>query len=278
MNAVLEPLLLPTPAERVECHRSAGAGRLRYYLFVPSDLQADARVLVAVHGVSRRAGQQARAYAAFAERHGMVVVAPRFSSRRFPRYQRLRCRAGGGVSPVRALHAVLDEVAARTGTDTHRLYLAGHSGGGQFVHRYAMLYPRRCAAVAVGAAGWYTLPEPALRWPLGIDRTAQRARGGRSAFMNRFLRVPMAAFVGEQDLSRAPPFNTARVLDRQQGPTRVDRARTWVESMRAAAAAAGLATRYRFELLPDCGHDFGVCARRGGLAERVGAFLLDIAD
>ena len=276
MSAALEYLLLPTPAERVERYRCAGEGRLRYYLFVPSALAPDARVLVAVHGVSRRAGQQARAYAAFAERHGMVVVAPRFSNRRFPRYQRLRRRAGGGVSPVRALHAVLDEVAERTGADTRRLYLAGHSGGGQFVHRYAMLYPRRCAAVAVGAAGWYTLPDRSLRWPLGIDRTLQRTRGGRSANRKRFLRIPMAAFAGEHDVSRAPPFNTGRLLDQLQGTTRVARARRWIESMREAAVAAGFDTRYRFDLLPDCGHDFGACTRRGGLAERIGAFLLDV--
>jgi pimeloyl-ACP methyl ester carboxylesterase len=41
------------------------------------------------------------------------------------------------------------------------LYLSGHSGGAQFVQRYALAHPERVAASVLSSAGWYTFPNPA---------------------------------------------------------------------------------------------------------------------
>lgn len=240
----------------------------RYYLYLPSagDL-ARARVLVTVHGISRNARTHVRRYAALAEQRGVIVVAPHFGKRRFPDYQRLG-RAGRGERADRMLDRILAEVARATGARTDRLHLFGYSGGGQFVHRYAMAYPERVAAIAIGAAGWYTFPDPERRYPYGIKPSP--ALPDVHFDIGRFLRIPTWVLVGEDDDVRDAALRQSDRLDRRQGATRLERGRRWVEAMNAAARARGLAaTHYRFIALPDADHSFSRSIRHGGMAERV---------
>jgi poly(3-hydroxybutyrate) depolymerase len=67
---------------------------------------------------------------------------------------------------------IVAEVLSLTNASPGPLHLSGYSGGGQFVHRFMLVHPGRVARVAVGAAGWYTFPDPALDWsiPAGSSR------------------------------------------------------------------------------------------------------------
>lgn len=239
----------------------------RYYLFLPSagDL-ARANMLVTVHGISRNARTHVRRYAALAERLGVIVVAPRFGKKRFPDYQRLG-RAGHGERADRMLDRILAEVKRATGARIDRLHLFGYSGGGQFVHRYAMAYPERVAAMAIGAAGWYTFPDPEQRYPYGIQPSP-----GLSDVrfdIGRFLRIPAWVLVGEEDNVRDAALRQSDRLDRRQGATRLERGRRWVEAMNAAARNHGLTPHYRFIALPGADHSFSRSIRHGDMAARV---------
>jgi pimeloyl-ACP methyl ester carboxylesterase len=103
-------------------------------------------------------------FASFAERYGVVLVAPLFPKDRFGDYQRLG-RNGRGERADQALNRILTEVGFLTGANIDKLYMFGYSGGGQFVHRYAMAYPQRTARIVVAAAGWYTFPDSAVNYP-----------------------------------------------------------------------------------------------------------------
>ena len=240
----------------------------RYYLYVPSAGElAHAPMLVTVHGISRNARTHVRHYAALAEQLGVIVVAPRFGKKRFPDYQRLG-RAGRGERADRMLDRILAEVGRATGARADRLHLFGYSGGGQFVHRYAMAYPERVAAIAIGAAGWYTFPDPEWRYPYGIKPSP--ALPDLHFDIGRFLRIPACVLVGEDDDVRDAALRQSDRLDRQQGATRFERGRRWVEAMNAAARAQGLAaTHYRFIALPGSDHSFSRSIRHGDLAARV---------
>ena len=50
--------------------------------------------------------------------------------------------------------------------DFGRVDLVGFSGGAQFAHRFAMLYPGCVRRVVVAAAGWYTYIDPSRPFPL----------------------------------------------------------------------------------------------------------------
>ena len=202
-----------------------------------------------------------------------TTVAPLFPRERFPDYQRLG-QSGKGERPDRVLPAILGEVGDLTGANVDQVYLFGYSGGGQFVHRYAMAYPEQVAAVAVGAAGWYTFPDPAARFPRGLKA---RSKSLTLRFKpEAFLKVPMAAFVGERDVRRGaerPEMKQSAKVDTQQGLTRLERGHRWIEAMRTAAADSGLATPYEYETLPRASHSFKASMKRGQLGQRVFAFL-----
>ncbi len=261
------------------CNRHCGntiAPGFSYHLQVPPGGAFGRPVLVAVHGISHRAKEQLRAFADFAGRKNFVLVAPLFGRKHFPAYQRL------GVSdkpvpcyPDLALNRLLEELGGRTGADTGKVYLFGYSAGGQFVHRYAMAYPEKVRAVAMGSAGWYTFPDPQAPFPRGL-----RLRPGSrlpELDPSRFLKIPMAVFVGERDVESDATFKRSPRLDLQQGSTRVERARRWAQAMRTAARLHGFDTAYPCHLLAGCGHSFADCVSHGKLAEKAIDFLFSHA-
>jgi len=227
-------------------------------------------VVVAVHGISRNAREQAEAFAPGAGRRGLLVVAPRFTERAWPDYQRLGRRGRGPRADIaleRLLAALRD-----AGLASDALHLFGYSGGGQFVHRFALTHPERVRGAAVAAAGWYTFPDPAAAYPHGL-RVDGDLPGVR--FRPRaFLQVPVLVAVGEEDRVRDESLRRSRAVDRRQGRQRVARARRWVGAMRRAARERGLPPRVELSKIAGVGHSFGDCVA-AGLDERVLDFFTE---
>jgi poly(3-hydroxybutyrate) depolymerase len=249
----------------------------RYFIALPDALNETTPVLVAVHGISQDARRHAIIFGRSCSRLGLAVVAPLFAHSSFPKYQRLGVSGKQrGPRPDHALNAILAEVTMRTGVPTDRVYMCGYSGGAQFVHRYAMTSPDRVYAAALGAAGWYTFPDPGKSYPygLGVDP-------GMADFQfdpEKFLRVPMIVMVGGQDDKRDSSLNTSRRIDRQQGLSRSQRGQRWVDAMREAARCHGYDTRYEYRELEGCGHSFEQCVTTGEMDQQALEFLIDGAD
>ena len=256
------------------CGRSARRmllpGGHEYWLYVPPRIALPARVLLAVHGISRNAREQVQLFQPWADKYGLVLIAPLFLDQGSSRYQRLESKEPENRSD-RVLQRILDEVEELTGIATARCYFFGFSGGGQFVHRYAMAYPGRVKAAVLGAPGWYTYPDSAVEYPFGL-RDA-RSRLGDSFDPEEFLQIPIAVFVGERDVARDASLNTRPTIDRRQGMNRLDRGRYWIAAMRAEAERRDIASRFEFQVLPRAGHSFLECMEQGGLAEAAFRFL-----
>ncbi|MCQ9377744.1 alpha/beta fold hydrolase [Methyloversatilis sp. XJ19-49] len=257
------------PASRVLRMTLPGAHRQTYFLYLPVNVSPTAPVFVTVHGISRNAREHAERFAPFAERHGVVLVAPRFGRKRFPRYQRLTPDARGHA-PDALLDAIVDDVRRLLGLLHRPIHLFGFSGGGQFAHRYAMIHPARVARVVVGAAGWYTFPDQGVRYPRGL---AESAGGAVHIAAPDFLRIPMAVVVGNEDTVRDAALNLSPRIDRQQGVDRRERGWRWIGAMRHAARERSLATPYGYSVLPGVGHDFTRAMTEGGLGAAVFRFL-----
>lgn len=236
-----------------------------YYVYVPRLVMPGAPLVVAVHGISRNAREHAHELASFAEEYGAVLVAPLFDEERFPDYQRLG-RPSRGQRADRTLDAIVAEVGRTTGADVRKLYLFGFSGGGQFVHRYAMAYPERVASYVVGAAGWYTFPDETLSYPRGTDT----GRCFRDVCFEpqRYLQVPALVLVGERDVHEGVAMRHGSRVNEQQGDSRFERGERWIEAMSAAAREHGFDTRFEFASLPRSGHSFNRAAKRGGIGRR----------
>jgi pimeloyl-ACP methyl ester carboxylesterase len=237
------------PRARLTPLQLGDTGQFRYFAYRPTNPKPGQPPLVFVHGYSRRAEEHAQALLPLCETLGCTLLAPLFTKSEHPRYQRLG-RGADGQRPDRILNACLEDLF---GSGVGQIHLAGFSGGAQFAHRYSMAYPQRVAHLLAIAAGWYTLPDPSLRYPLGLH--ARRAMRGTSLNPERFLRVPATVIVGDQDTG-TQNLRSSVVLDALQGTTRVERARNWVAYMRMAAKLHRQPSVIRYLEVPGIGHDF----------------------
>ncbi|HEB96043.1 MAG TPA: hypothetical protein ENI96_06410 [Sedimenticola thiotaurini] len=237
----------------------------RYWLYLPAGPLRRDELLVAVHGISRNAREQADHFARLAERQGVVLAAPLFNRGGNRGYQRLA--GGAGVRADRILLQIVDEVARLRHRPVTRLALFGYSAGGQFVHRFALLHPRLVSRYAIGAAGWYTLPDEGIPFPRGIG--AGREHPAPEIDLPAFLEIPSLVLVGDRDTRRDGSLNTAPGIDRCQGRNRVERAVRWVGAMNARCQDLGMPAKHRLQTLAGIGHDFRQCMLFGRMGERV---------
>ncbi len=240
-----------------------GRGALDCWIALPNEIAADAPPLVAIHGIQRGVRDQAELYAARASVLGRPVIAPLFDAKEWPNYQQVVRKKRADL----ALLALMSELRLSGIWRTRNFELAGYSGGAQFAHRFAMLYPHLVARLTVISAGWYTFPDTAV-FPYGLAARAGREDdwGPRlAAGLDRFLRLPIQVCVGAQDNVRDSNTRSGVAIDRQQGADRVTRAARWAEALGEVAAAGGIRPRVKLAMLPDCGHDFRACIRQGSL-------------
>ncbi|WP_282606118.1 alpha/beta fold hydrolase [Pelagibius sp. Alg239-R121] len=260
---------ISTPSESVTLlHRPAkGKAALACWLAMPSNVASDAQPLVAVHGIQRGAKQQAELLAPQAAALGRPVIAPLFDKHRWPRYQQVVL----GKRADLALLELMTELRLAGIWRTQTFDLSGYSGGAQFSHRFAMLYPQLVRRLTVSSAGWYTFPDAAA-FPYGLAARPGRTEdwGPRlAAGMEEFLQRPIQVCVGAEDCVSDPNTRHGPEIDRQQGKDRVTRAERWVAAIRQAAAARGISPQVTMTIMPDCGHDFRDCIQHGGLADLI---------
>lgn len=252
-------------------HRRAVWDRsVRYVHYAPKAVQRTDLVLMAVHGISRNAAEHAQAFESTADRLGCHLIAPHFDRESFRGFQILGL-SGHGRRADHALQAALADLR-RFGVDADaRMILTGYSGGAQFAHRYALAHPRRVAMLLVAAAGWYTMPDADLPFPRGCGT-------GTDASVNfdpvALLTVPLLVMVGARDTERDAALRCDAWVDRDQGATRLARARAWVERISSETRQRGWPPRCQFDVLPGVGHDFNAMVA-AGMVDRFETFLAE---
>ncbi len=224
--------------------------------------------LVTVHGRSRRAGDQFRAFLPSAMAEDRVLIAPLFTSENYPAFQRLEGRDGPWLA-ADALGGTLDRLAEQHSLDTSTVDMVGYSGGAQFAHRFAMRHPERVRRLVVVSAGWFTMLDNTRPFPNG---TADPQTKAPLFNLDAFLALPILVMVGEQDTKRDAGLRTSARLDRQQGENRLQRALRWVDHVEEVGRQRGISTSISFDVLPKCSHSFRE-AVGAGYAERCVGYL-----
>lgn len=256
---------MPDPTHQEHRLRSIG---MRYVLSRPSDWD-EQTVVVAIHGISRNWREHVAAFSPMTAVRRAALIVPRFSRTGYRGYQRLEV-GSRGMAADEALLAVLRHAGRRLGTEIdHGLRLFGFSGGAQFVHRFSLLHPQRVRSQVLSAAGFYTMPDERRRFPYGTSRGRRLSSLPTTGF-----HTPTLVLVGAHDIERDEDLRTSRRLDREQGPTRLERARRYTLAVRAAAAGAGRPAQCTLQILEGCGHLFSECVAQGELVERTTSFLL----
>lgn len=239
-------------------------GALDYIAYVPETARSDAPLLVCVHGIKRNPAEQIFRFAAYAERAGVILLAPHFTRKRFKRYQTLTPDRQGNLPEV-AFERSIDNWLERSNTAPGKLYLFGFSGGAQFVHRYVMLGRRKIDAMVVASPGWFTLPDPDLPYPFGTGQS--RKLGGRAIDAGWLLNTPTLVLVGERDTARNPTLNTNAVIDRTQGANRVERASNWYNRVSCLQKALMKPDACEFRIVKRATHSFSRMVQRHRMAE-----------
>lgn len=218
-----------------------------------------ARPVVVCHGVQRNAEEYRDAWVPLVEGRDAVVIAPEFTTEDHPgaaRYnlggmaaedeRRLRDPATWTFALVEPL---VREVAAGLGARTDRFSMFGHSAGAQFVHRYLAFVPDAPAERAVAAnAGWYTLPDPSVRFPYGLKRAPEVDAAG---FVGRDLVVMLGGDDVEDENLRTD--NQAR----DQGDTRLERGLRFYRAGRREAQRLGVPFGWGLHVVPGVRHEHG---------------------
>ena len=152
-----------------------------FYVYIPTNAAARGplQVLVTVHGMGGDGTSFCQNLISRAEQEGWIIVSPTYHY--LDNYERrLPCaRTTSKLMPH--LKQYLDNLPAKTGLPIRdKVLLYGFSRGAQIVHRFAEFYPDKTLAVALFAAGSYTLPVPTM----SMDGTPTHAqlpvRGGGS--------------------------------------------------------------------------------------------------
>ena len=253
---------------------TATHGSFAYYVPVdPTD------IAVLVHGYpwpddSRSMDQlieHAKSYVArwqpFAAMHGLILVAPAFGSGDFAGYREM---FGRRVDADEFLNELVDEFGERfiPGFDG-RLFLYGHSAGGQFAGRYLVTHPDRLKAVVLSAPSTYPMPDTTIEWPYGMAPTLRTAELSGSAetgkdpanaggaefhpdpegWIRAATQVPIMVIVGSADTEpRSPSLG-------QKGENRIERAASWIVSMQSLAKSNGGDAVISLSLIEGIGHD-----------------------
>lgn len=214
--------------------------------------------VVIVHGIKREVAQMAQLMCRRAHQVQRTVILPHFDATHWKKYQRAACPKRADIALLNLMQSLTSEGRVAPG----RFDLAGFSGGAQFSHRFAWMYPDLVGRLCLTAPGWWTFPEPEAAWPYGMGAdTSRRGVEGLwlQANLRRFLDREIVVTVGSEDTTRDANLRKGAQIDAQQGSTRVDRARNWVRAMRIAAHKAGLRPNISFDLLEGCGHSFSTC-------------------
>lgn len=263
-----------TELNRGTIHRRTidGMSQLEYFVYIPESHTNNSKILYTIHGISRNAEEHIKGFVAQAERHGTVLVAPLFLKGNFPRYQRL----GTNVQQERADMAfdhILQDVHERLEVSPTPMRMFGFSGGGQFLHRYAMFYPKRVARMALAAPGWYTFPDPDRKYPYGLKSTSDWPQLKFS--LENFLQIPTLVLAGEEDDLRDKDLNSDREIDSFQGLNRIERAERWINANRNLARSYDISADFRLETIPNASHAYESYMGHPPFAEQVFDFLFE---
>lgn len=232
---------------------------LELFTYKPASYRGE-KMLFVLHGVLRNADEYRDDACALADRHGLLVVAPRFDTERFPsrRYQRggLLDSAGRAQAPAQWTYAFLPAIAAeirtREGLPALPFWVIGHSAGGQFVARMSAFQTTGAVRHVAANAGSHLFPTRDLPFGYGFGGLPEELADDDT--LQRYLAAPLTLYQGTADAGPDDYFDTSESAMRQ-GAGRYQRGKACFEQARALAKAKGWAFAWRLVEAEGIAHD-----------------------
>ena len=152
---------------------------------------------------------------------------------------------------------------------TPKVYLYGHSAGGQFLSRVAA-YERipGIARYVVANPSTHVLPSLSEDVPYGFDQLSTNS--AERAALRAYLALPLTIYLGEDDNDPNDPDLTNGSAAQRQGDHRLERGLNTFEMGRQVASVNGWMFNWRLTIAPDVGHTHGGMIRSSATTEAFG--------
>ena len=230
---------------------------LDVYTYRPRKCDTRCPIVFVMHGPKRDASRYREYWELIADRHQLIVVAPTFSQKAWPRAAAYNLGDVGAQTDrekwaYSAIEHLFDEV--RDGQAGYVIF--GHSAGAQFVQRMAILRPDNRATVMVAAnPGWYAMPEwrkekAANPYPYSLVGSPAGEAQLRQAFAKRFVLM-----LGERDDDPDDENLYKSAGAGQQGANRVERGENFFKAATTAARDLGAPFAWEMHEVPETTHD-----------------------
>ncbi len=221
----------------------------------------DGPLLLVFHGINRNA-EDYRGYAKkLADTLGFVVAAPLFDKKRFPSDAYIR---GNVITKTGETHprtewtfpmvlAIVNELRARESKPAWEYRCLGHSGGGQFLERFAAFQPNEATRIVAANPGSHLFPR--RDWGAGYGFAGLADELSNDAAMQRYLAAPLTLYLGTADNDPNHEVLDKTAPAELQGPHRLARGRACFEEARKLAAEHGWAFKWRKVEVAGIDHD-----------------------
>lgn len=246
---------------------------IKVFYYIPENKTATTQILFVFHGAGRNARDYRDAVQAKAEQFGVIVLAPEFSIQNFPSGDQYNLGNvfvdGDNPSPstlnpenewtFSIIEPLFDFVKTQIDNSNNTYNVIGHSAGAQFAHRLMMFKPNvRINKAVISAAGWYTVPNTAIRFPYGFMDSPLE-----DLSLTNLFQKTIYIQVGENDNNpNASGLRRNEFVD-AQGTNRKDRAIHFFEFSETLAQSNQFTFNWNFILIPNADHNFMVATQNG---------------
>lgn len=234
------------------------SAKLEVFTYKPEGYR-DGPMLMVFHGMLRNADVYRDHARSIGDRHGMLVVAPRFDSAQFGagKYQQGGLKRDGKVQPREAwTWSLVPRLAEKIRSLERRAempyYLIGHSAGGQFLVRLSGFVPTEATRIVAANPGSDLFPTREFPFPYGFGGLPDELSGEEA--LRAYLARPLTLFMGTKDTDRDEDLDTSPEADRQ-GLNRYERGKNSFEKARRLALEKGWTFGWRLVEAPGVGHD-----------------------
>lgn len=242
-----------------------------HYYYPENANIATSRILMVFHGDNRDASYYRDLWVGYAEKYNLIVFAPEFSEKDFPGgnfyimgnvYKDTNNPKPSELNPESQwtfsyIEPLFDAIKKRTNSTQTKYDVYGHSGGGQFAHRFVLMKTNLSVNRIVSAnGGWFTVADTGASFPYGL----KNAPIPTSNYAN-FFAADMTVQVGtpcnvcnSNNSDQSGGFRHNAAAD-AQGLNRIDRAQHFYNNGKALAQKLGLPFNWKFREVNNAYHD-----------------------
>lgn len=238
---------------------------LNVFYNIPSGDRKNMPIVLIFHGEERNAIDYRDIWINASNKYGFIVFAPEFNTVDFPggssyiignvykdgNYPTPQTLNNENLWTFSIIEPLFDFIKTKTGSTVETYSMFGHSGGGQFVHRYVLFKPNARINKAIAAnSGWYSVPDGIANYPYGIMNSPLSLIAPNSYFEKQLYIT-----VGELDNNGSDSSLRHNTTSDLQGLNRLERANYFYTNSQSYALKMNSKFNWKFHIVSNSGHD-----------------------